>query len=172
MKRSFLRGLGIEDDETLNAILKEYGTSVESFNTTIDKLKEEKTSLDTKYQDLVVNNKTLEKEFGNKKGGYAELEEKYNKATKELDSYKITGTLKEFAIADEFTDYVSFKVNELVTDEKDFKTALSEYVEENPQFKANTVEKINSTHTTKGQPVQKGDKESINDFIRGGFNGK
>lgn len=169
MKRSFLRGLGIEDDETLNAILKEYGTSVDSFNTTINTLKEDKTSLDTKYQDLVVNNKSLEKEYGSKSSGYAELKEKYSEASKELESYKTKNTLKEFAIADEFTDYVSYKVKELVTDEKDFKTALSEYVEENPQFKANTKEKINTSHTFKGEPAEKTGTESINQFIRGGF---
>lgn len=169
MKRSFLRGLGIEDDETLNAILKEYGTSVDGFNTTINTLKEEKTSLDTKYQDLVVNNKSLEKEYGSKSSGYAELKEKYSTASKELESYQTKNTLKEFAIADEFTDYVSYKVKELVTDEKDFKTALSEYVEENPQFKANTKEKINTSHTFKGEPAEKTGTESINQFIRGGF---
>ncbi len=67
-------------------------------------------------------------------------------------------------------DYVAFKVNQLVTDKKDFKMAAGEFLKENPRFTGNMQVYQVSTGVSTGSSGGTATKnEQINNMIRNAF---
>ena len=67
-------------------------------------------------------------------------------------------------------DYVSFKVQQKVTDKKDFEAAAKEFLKENPRFSGQTYRV--STGTQSGGGTAETTNEQINDAIRNAFRRK
>lgn len=97
------------------------------------------------------------------------LEKERDDALAEVAQYKNEKTLAEKGVKPEDLDYVAFKVNQLVTDKKDFKTAADEFLKENPRFTGQTYKM--STGVTSGSAASGTEtkNESINNMIRNAF---
>lgn len=111
-KDEWIKGLGF-DNVTDEAQLKAYvkGTS--------DEWKEKYTTLKTEFDGI--DNK------------YKELETNYNNVNSKMTTYE----RKDLLLKDNFngdTEYALFKINQNVTDEKDFETAYAEYKESNKTY--------------------------------------
>jgi len=61
-----------------------------------------------------------------------QLKNDYDSTTSELSSYRYERSLIADGIDPKDVDYHAFKINKLITDEKDFETAKKEYLEANP----------------------------------------
>lgn len=72
-------------------------------------------------------NKTIAKE--RKRYEKANPQTEIEELRSELTKYKNNAELSKFNVEDEFKDYVEYKVNEKVGNEKDFATALKEFFE-------------------------------------------
>lgn len=132
------------------------------------------------------------------KGKYDGLAEKYEKIKAEYDGYKVENDGSKYAdydalknenaelkaqadsrakidavrqagVDEKFADYVATKVSEQVTAEKDFETALAEYLDANKQFMQTTSEKTvyNGSDFNKATPTE---KASLSEFLTEHFN--
>ena len=84
-----------------------------------------------KYQEWKENQKTLEEKQNEQ---IRLLQQERDKALSELSNHKRLSEVLNKDIKKEFSKFVVSEVNSLVTEEKDFNTALNEYVEKNPQY--------------------------------------
>lgn len=100
------------------------------------------------------------------------IEAERDKALGELQQYKNEKTLAGMHVRQEDLDYVAFKVSQLVTDKKDFKTAATEWLKENPRYAGKGTYRVSTN--TEGQ--QGGDtqtaNEQINNAIRDAIRGR
>lgn len=100
------------------------------------------------------------------------IEAERDKALGELQQYKNEKMLAEMHVRQEDLDYVAFKVSQLVTDKKDFKTAATEWLKENPRYAGQGTYRVSTG--TEGQ--QGGDaqtaNEQINNAIRDAIRGR
>ena len=100
--------------------------------------------------------------------------------TRERDEYKgkiqqleNEKTLTGLRVRPEDLDYVAFKVNQMVTDKKDFKTAASEFLKANPRYAGQGGYRVVSTGTSAGGPgTSQTASEQINDVIRSTIRGR
>ena len=72
-------------------------------------------------------------------------------------------------VKQEDIDYVVFKVNKLVTDKKDFKTAAEEYLKENPRFTGQTYKMSTGATTGNASSGTEAKNEAMNNMIRNAF---
>ena len=65
---------------------------------------------------------------------YNNLKSEFNSLQSELNAYRNKDILRSQNIEDKYLDYVNFEVSKNVTEEKDYQTALNEYLEANPHY--------------------------------------
>lgn len=92
-----------------------------------------------------------------------------DEALDKVAKYENEKVLTSKGVREGDVDYVSFKVNQLVTDKKDFKTAAEEYLKANPRFTGQTYKMSSgvSSGGTAGGTESK--NEQINNMIRSAF---
>lgn len=102
------------------------------------------------------------------------LEQERDAANKELASLKNEKVLSGMKVKSEDLDYVSFKVNQLVTDKKDFKTAAEEWLKENPRYKEGGGYRVTTgtSSSGSGESSATNPNEAINNMIRSSFGRK
>lgn len=66
-------------------------------------------------------------------------------------------------------DYVAFKVNQLVTEKKDFKTAADEFLKSNPRFSGQTYKVSTGTSDGNASGGTESKNEQMNNMIRNAF---
>lgn len=100
------------------------------------------------------------------------LEAERDEALGKIRQYENERTLAGMHVRQEDLDYVAFKVSQLVTDKKDFKTAATEWLKENPRYAGKGTYRVSTN--TEGQ--QGGDtqtaNEQINNAIREAIRGR
>lgn len=103
------------------------------------------------------------------------LEQERDEARKKLQQYENEKILlgPGMKVKAEDLDYVMFKVSALVTDNKDFKTAASEWLKENPRYKEGGTYRM-TTGAAAGESTSGAGtgNEAINDLIRNAFGRK
>lgn len=99
----------------------------------------------------------------------AKLQADLDAANAKNAQYENEKILAGKGVKSEDLDYVAFKVNKLVTDKKDFKTAAEEFLKENPRF-TGQVYKM-STGSTEGSAAAgtEAKNEQMNNLIRNAF---
>lgn len=97
------------------------------------------------------------------------IEKERDDALAKVAQYENEKLLSAKGVRQEDLDYVTFKVNQLVTDKKDFKTAADEFLKENPRF-TGKVYKM-STGATDGNASggTESKNEAMNNMIRNAF---
>lgn len=126
--REFLKGLEL-DDEMVDTIMAEHGKlmtkNVEKINTLTNNYNALKSDFDT-YK---ANNQseTLQNELN-------EYKTKYNSLNDEYENYKNISKVKDANVSPEFAEFVANDVKKLVTKEKNYDTALNEYLENHKQY--------------------------------------
>lgn len=149
--------------------LNEAGDSIKLANLKsgnyVDKAKFEKlekglNDYKTKYGELEESTKG----FAELQKQYDDISGKYNELLAKQDMSEKMGLISEANVRKEFAEFVYSKVNAQVSDDKDFKTVLSEYLKDNSQF-------INTTSTyvdlQNGEGTKKSANDKMNEFIRG-----
>lgn len=101
------------------------------------------------------------------------IEQERDEARAKLQQYENEKLLSGMKVRAEDLDYVLFKVGQLVTEKKDFKTAAAEWLKENPRYKDGGTYRM-STGASAGEGTSGADtgNEKINDMIRSGFGRK
>ena len=90
-------------------------------------------------------------------------------ALKRLADYENEKVLIGKGVRTEDIDYVSFKVSQLVTDKKDFKTAAEEYLKENPRYVGKTYQVATGVSSGNAGGTAENKNEHINNMIRNAF---
>lgn len=100
--------------------------------------KEFKNSDDYKaFSEWKESQKTEQEKYTELETGYNDLMAQNQDLHSQLQSYKNKDTLRGKGVKDDFVGFVGYEVQKLVSEDKDFDTALGEYLEKNPQY-ANT----------------------------------
>lgn len=102
------------------------------------------------------------------------LEKERDTALSELAQLRNEKVLLGLNVSTDDMEYVMFKVNKLVSDKKDFKTAAEEFLKENPKFKEGGAAYRASAGAASGGAggVSETGNESINGMIRSAFGRK
>ena len=90
-------------------------------------------------------------------------------ALKKLSQYENEKILTGKGVRAEDLDYVSFKVSQMVTDKKDFKTAAEEFLKSNPRFNGKTYQVSTGVASGNASGRTESKNESINNMIRDAF---
>lgn len=104
----------------------------------------------------------------------AAVEAERDEALKKIQQYENEKTLSGMHVRQEDLDYVSFKVSQLVTEKKDFKTAAAEWLKENPRYAgqgAQAYRVSTGAQGAQGGGVQTAN-EQVNEAIREAIRGK
>lgn len=138
----------------------------------VDKAKYEKlergfNDYQTKYDALTESTKG----FDELKASYDNITEKYNALLAKQDETEKMGLINGANVDPDFTEFVYDKVQKLTNDDKDFKTALNEYLEEHKQYLKGASNKNTYVDLENGKGTPKSANEKMNDFIRGKRNG-
>lgn len=99
------------------------------------------------------------------------IEQERDEALSKLQLYENEKILSGMNVKPEDLDYVSYKVNKLVTDKKDFKAAATEFLKSNPRYAGQGTYRV-STGTQSGAGSVQTPNEQINDVIRNAFRRK
>lgn len=100
------------------------------------------------------------------------LERERDEALSRLARAENEKLLSGMKVRAEDLDYVTFKVNQLVTDKKDFKAAAEEFLKGNPKYKeGGTYRVATGTGAGSSAPGATGN-ETINNMIRNSFGRK
>lgn len=101
----------------------------------------------------------------------SQITQERDDALKKITQYENEKILSGKGVKSEDLDYVAFKVAQLVTDKKDFKTAAEEYLKENPRFTGNAKTYQVSTGVSSGNAAGgvENKNEHINNMIRNAF---
>ena len=99
------------------------------------------------------------------------IEQERDNALLKLQQYENEKILSGMNVKPDDLDYVSYKVNNLVTDKKDFKAAAAEFLKENPRYSGQGTYRV-STGTQTGTGAAQTANEQINDAIRNAFRRK
>lgn len=86
-----------------------------------------------------------------------------------LAQYENEKVLTGKGVKAEDLDYVLFKVNQLVTDKKDFKTATDEFLKANPRFTGKSYQVSTGVSTGNAASGTESKNEHINSMIRNAF---
>ncbi|WP_243142842.1 hypothetical protein [Faecalicatena contorta] len=97
------------------------------------------------------------------------LEKERDDALVEVAQYKNEKILAGKGVKPEDLDYVAFKVNQLVTDKKDFKTAAEEFLKENPRFTGQTYKMSTGATSGNASGGTESKNEAMNNMIRNAF---
>lgn len=89
-------------------------------------------------------------------------------ALSKLTAYENEKLLRNLKVREDDIDYVTFKVNQLVDNKTDFKTAADKFLKENPKYKADSTYRI-STGVRSGGGTVKNENDEINEALRAGF---
>lgn len=100
------------------------------------------------------------------------IEQERDEALTKLQQYEHEKVLAGMKVKAEDLDYVLFKVNALVTDKKDFKTAAAEWLKDNPRYKDGGTYRMSSGTAADGSKGADIGNEAINNMIRGAFGRK
>lgn len=108
----------------------------------------------------------------NRRPDVAAIEAQRDEALKEIQQYKNEKILLGMKVRQEDLDYVAFKVSKLVTDKKDFQTAASEFLKENPRYMNQSTYRISTgAEGQQGGSAQTAN-EQVNEAIREAIRGK
>lgn len=103
----------------------------------------------------------------------AAIEAERDEAQKKLQQYENEKLLAGMRVKPEDLDYVSFKVSQLVTDKKDFKTAAAEWLKENPRYAGQSAYRVSTgADNTQGSSGAQTGNEMINEAIRNAIRGR
>lgn len=97
------------------------------------------------------------------------IEAERDDALKKVAQYENEKILSGKGVKQEDLDYVAFKVNQLVTDKKDFKTAADEFLKENPRFTGQTYKMSTGTTSGNASGGTESKNEAMNNVIRNAF---
>lgn len=103
------------------------------------------------------------------------LEQERDAANKELAGLKNEKVLSGMKVRGEDIDYVLFKVNQIVTDKKDFKAAADEWLKENPRYREGGGYRVTTSTNANGSgesTTTSNPNEAINNMIRSSFGRK
>lgn len=99
----------------------------------------------------------------------SQLTQERDDALKKVTQYENEKILTGKGVKAEDLDYVAFKVSQLVTDKKDFKTAADEYLKENPRFTGKTYQVSTGVSSGNAGGSTENKNEHINNMIRNAF---
>lgn len=99
----------------------------------------------------------------------SQITQERDDALKKVTQYENEKLLTGKGVKAEDLDYVAFKVNQLVTDKKDFKTAAEEYLKENPRFTGKTYQVSTGVSSGNAGSSVETKNEQINTMIRNAF---
>ncbi len=103
----------------------------------------------------------------------AAIEAERDEAQKKLQQYENEKLLAGMHVRQEDLDYVAFKVGQLVTDKKDFKTAATEWLKENPRYAVKHNYRVSTgADNTQGSGGTQTGNEMINEAIRNAIRGR
>lgn len=126
-----------------------------------DKLVKSVNDSQAKYSDFEKNNKeytNLQKSYDTLKTDYETLLNKHNETEK-------MGLINSANVNPKFAKFVYSEVSSQVNDGKDFKSALTEYLNENKDFLNNSKSTYVNLQNGIGKPLS--ENEKINNYIRG-----
>lgn len=133
----------------------------------VDKAKYEK--LEKGLEDYKTKYSTLEestKGFDELKSQFEDISNKYNELLTKQETAEKIEKVKSANVDEDFTEFVYSKVNSLVSDDKDFQTALDEYLTEHKQYLKGAKQQATYVDLQNGGTVPKSANEKMNDFIR------
>lgn len=164
MGKEDLLKLGL-DEETVNKVIVMHGKATEklksqvaTLESTVNDTNEQLTSMTNQYSEL----KGKVEEVDKVKSTY---EEKLSKYSKDLETYKTQEVLNKHNISDDFKDYVSFKVKSQVNEETDFEQALSNFIQENPQYSVSSAKVDTAPELQDGTDI-KDQKQKVNEAFK------
>lgn len=132
-----------------------------------DKLETSVNEWQTKYSALEESTKG----YGDLQTTYDTLKADYDAlVTKQAEADKM-GKVKGANVDDEFTEFVYSKVEAMTNNDKDFQTALDEYLAEHKQYLKGATTKNTFVNLENGVGTPKSANEKMNDFIRRKRNG-
>lgn len=104
----------------------------------------------------------------------AAIESARDNALKEVEQLKNEKLLAGMKVRSDDVDYVMYKVGQLVTDKKDFKTAAEEFLKANPRYKEGGAYRMTSGSASTGDSHEGAatGNEAINSMIRSAFGRK
>ena len=95
----------------------------------------------------------------------SEIEKERDAAKKELEAYKNNEILRKKGVKEEDLDYVTFKVEKMVTDKLPFEKAAEQFLKDNTRFTGNSYRVVSGAESGGGGKAI-GTNDSINDAIR------
>lgn len=107
-------------------------------------------------------NQTLDSQVSALTTKVSEFENNNTKLTGELSGYINKDKTSKAGVDSSFVGYVTHEVSQLVTETKDFDTALNEYIANNQQFKAGTKSKVQTSPSLDGA---EGDPKSTSQLM-------
>ena len=104
----------------------------------------------------------------------AAIESARDQALKEVQQLKNEKILVSMKVRTDDVDYVMYKVGQLVTDKKDFKTAAEEFLKTNPRYKEGSAYRMTGGVASAGGSPEGAvtGNEAINSMIRSAFGRK
>ena len=154
--REFLRGLDL-DDEMIDTIMAEHGKLMTKNIEKINSLTEQYKTLENDFNKFKTDNQseTLQNELNDYK-------EKYNAINEKYENLGNITKVKDANVCPEFAEFVANDVKKLVTKEKNYDTALSEYLQTHKQYVKN-IENDNGNYIKVGSSVNlKGGSQTPN----------
>lgn len=133
----------------------------------VDKAKFEK--LEKGLEDYKTKYSALEestKGFDELKSQFDDVSNKYNELLGKQEVAEKMDKIKGANVDDEFAEFVYSKVEALTNDDKDFQTALDEYLGEHKQYLKGALTKNTYVNLENGVGTPKSANEKMNDFIR------
>lgn len=91
------------------------------------------------YLDYKESSKTQEQKQQDELEKYKQIEEENKQYKKQIETLNQLGLVRKANVNDDFTEFVTYKVQQLVTDELKFEDALETFLDENKQFTKKTL---------------------------------
>ena len=153
--REFLKGLNL-DDNTINSIMAQYGKNVTRFKEKIDNYKNQVSSYEKTIEELNSKVETNTKDLKDL--------QKFKDENKDLNAQlQMSGQ----NVKDEFSKFVKNEVLSMVDDNTDFKTALSSFKHDHPQYFGETqVIRTSSSPSLTNDKQPQTSNSIMNDIIR------
>lgn len=99
----------------------------------------------------------------------SQITQERDEALKKVSQYENEKILVGKGVKADDLDYVVFKVNQLVTDKKDFKAAAEEFLKSNPRFVGKTYQVSTGVSSGNAGNNVETKNEQINNMIRNAF---